>query len=402
MASRDLTAQELHQKSLERQIRGFHQVRLLAELPGRLAGSAAEREAAERVEIFLRDVGFDEVAHSAVASRPRPGHIQALHLGAGALACGLGGVGGLALAALTAFSFSRESRGLPGLLTGRLPARDSVSVAARAGNPRPRRRVVLSAALDAPQPDGLTRLVRAAARAGAPRLRPRAVSAALLAAAVVVTATSALGADGFLVGAACWGLAGGLSLLAVAGLTGSAAAPTPGARRAAGVAALLACGEQLHARLPEDTELWLVGAGAGAVGGRGLQSLLEAHPEWRADTTCFVHFEDAGGEALHYVRSEGTRERLVHPPMLVELARRVAESGAFGEVTPVDLERDTGGAVAARRQLHALTLASTPDPSAGDDRPETLDMAGVVRAADFGNAVVTALLRGDADPLPIV
>jgi hypothetical protein len=29
-------------------------------------------------------------------------------------------------------------------------------------------------------------------------------------------------------------------------------------------------------------------------------------------------------------------------------------------------------------------------------------MAGVVRAADFANAVVTALLRGDADPLPIV
>ncbi len=34
-----------------------------------------------------------------------------------------------------------------------------------------------------------------------------------------------------------------------------------------------------------------------------------------------------------------------------------------------------------------------------DDTPEDLDMSMVVRAADFGAAVILAALRGDADPI---
>lgn len=60
-------------KSLERQIRAFHWVRLLAELPGRLAGSPAEREAAERIGAWLSDVGIEEASQEAVRSRPALG-----------------------------------------------------------------------------------------------------------------------------------------------------------------------------------------------------------------------------------------------------------------------------------------------------------------------------------------
>ncbi|HEY5659007.1 MAG TPA: aminopeptidase, partial [Myxococcota bacterium] len=49
------------EKTLERQIRAFHWVRLLAELPGRVAGSPLEREAAERVESWMREIGLEEV-----------------------------------------------------------------------------------------------------------------------------------------------------------------------------------------------------------------------------------------------------------------------------------------------------------------------------------------------------
>jgi hypothetical protein len=95
------------EKSLERQIRAFHWVRLLAELPGRFAGSAGERDAAERVGIWLRDLGFGDVALPPVRSRPRVGTVLALHLGAAATACWLGGASGALLALLAAFSFRR-------------------------------------------------------------------------------------------------------------------------------------------------------------------------------------------------------------------------------------------------------------------------------------------------------
>ena len=35
-----------------------------------------------------------------------------------------------------------------------------------------------------------------------------------------------------------------------------------------------------------------------------MHALLEAHPEWRAETTAFVNFAWVGGGALHYARSE--------------------------------------------------------------------------------------------------
>ena len=47
---------EEREKSLERQMRAFHWVRLIAELPGRLAGSHAEREAAAQIAMGHADV----------------------------------------------------------------------------------------------------------------------------------------------------------------------------------------------------------------------------------------------------------------------------------------------------------------------------------------------------------
>ena len=52
------------EKSLERQLRAFHWVRVLAEIPGRLAGSESERAAALRVQEELREIGFEDVRHS--------------------------------------------------------------------------------------------------------------------------------------------------------------------------------------------------------------------------------------------------------------------------------------------------------------------------------------------------
>jgi hypothetical protein len=408
---------ESEEKTLDRQIRAFHWVRLLAELPGRAAGSALEREAAERVEAWMREIGFDEVERSPVPSRPSPGAVLALHLGLGALGCWIGGIPGLLLAGLALLSFQREQRrGVRGL-SALLGARDSLNVAARAGVARPRRRIVLTAHIDATRAGRIfsRRFVERFApyllrRAGAkPARGPFALPERLLWAAGLIAAASALGAEGWLFGLARLAVGGLLAFGVFAMLEWALAPFTPGANdNASGVAAMLTCAEQLLARLPSDAELWVVGTGAEEVGYCGMRALLDAHPDWRADQTCFVNFECVGGGSLHWLHSEGTLTRVTYPPTLTELARRLAHDGAFGEVTSVHLMAGTDGSVPAARELHTLTLVALEADGIPrnyhrvEDVAEALDMACVIRAADFAVAVAVAWLRGEADPLAIV
>jgi hypothetical protein len=178
------------------------------------------------------------------------------------------------------------------------------------------------------------------------------------------------------------------------------------------VAALLACAEQLHAQLRDDTELWLVAAGSGHAGARGLATLLDAHPEWQGERTLFVHFDRVGGGALHYLASEGVLARTGYPPRLRELARRLAEGGTFARVTPVDLAGATAARQLARRGCAVLALVALEqdgsprgqrDPAgAGGDVAQSLDLETTVRAADFAAAVIVAAWRGEADPLAVV
>ncbi len=168
---------------------------------------------------------------------------------------------------------------------------------------------------------------------------------------------------------------------------------------------MLTCAEQLLALLPSDVELWLVGTGAEEVGCCGMHALLAAHPDWRPEATYFVNFECVGGGALHWIRSEGTLGKTGYPPLLVELARRVAAGGGFGEVTPTDLLAGTDGHVPAGHGHPTLSLISLESNGVPrnyhrpDDLPEAIDLAMVVRAADFGAAVATSALRGDAGPI---
>jgi hypothetical protein len=406
------------EKSLERQIRAFHWVRMLAELPGRLAGSAAEREAAQRIEAWILELGIDEVGQLAVPSRPRLGWSLALHLGLGAMGCWLGGALGVLLTLLAAFSFWREMRGGPLLLSRWLPAPASVNVVGRAGSRTPTQRVVLSAHVDAAQAGWIfsERLVRLFASQvgrreesrGAPP-GPHALPYALLLAAAGLALAAWLGADGILVGALRFLVGASLAVGCVATLEWGGARPSPGANDdASGVAAMLTCAEQLLAQLPEDTELWVVGSGAEEVGCCGMRAFCEDHPDWSRDATYFVNFECTGGGALHYVRSEGTLERTSYPPLLLEIARRVAASGVFHTLTPTDLLAGSDGHVPARRGFPTLSLISLEENGVprnyhrSDDLPEALDMATVVRAADFAAAVTRAALRGEAGPIAIV
>jgi hypothetical protein len=399
------------EKSLEREIRAFHWIRLLAELSGRFAGTDQEGEAARRVESWLRELGFEEIEFTSVPSRPRPGWVWALHFALAAIGCAIGGIAGVLLAGAAALSFRREAAGGAPWLTRFLSARDSQNVVARVGSTHPRRRVVLTAPLDAaPATTWLGARLAAGARFG-PDRRPRGLAtlpARVLDASVLVTAAAALGADGVVALAARALIGTLLALGAFAAVRWACASASAGANDASGVAALLSAAEQLAAQLPPDVELWCAATGAGQTGARGMHALLEAHPEWRAETTAFVNFASVGGGALHYLYSEGELARTYYPTSLGELARRIAASGTYGSVSPAEVAFDTAGRLATLRSPHVISLVAL-EPNGlprgfrarGDD-PAQLDTELVIRAADFGCCVLSSYLRGDAEPLAYV
>jgi hypothetical protein len=86
----------------------------------------------------------------------------------------------------------------------------------------------------------------------------------------------------------------------------------------------------------------------------------------------------------------------------------VAASGVFGQVTPTDLPIGTDGREPARLGYPTLSMVSLEADGApshhrrADDLPEALEMAGVIRSADFAASVAWASLRGEAGPLAIL
>jgi hypothetical protein len=408
---------EEREKSLERQIRAFHWVRLLAELPGRLAGSREEQEAADRVEAWLREIGIEEVSSQPVRGRPRPSWVAGLHLGLGAVACALGGVLGVVVAGVAAYSFSRELRVRESLFSRWLPAARSLNVIGRVGSSSPSQRVVLCAQLDARQPGWIFSDYLAGwnarradpTSASRPARGPAAVAEVLLWSAAAAVVAGWLGASGFLLAAATMSVGIALAAGALVSIRHARALRTPGANdNASGVSAMLTATEQLLALLPQGVELWVIGSGAGGASCSGMQAFVDAHRSWSTDHTIFINFKCVGGGALHYIRREGPLGDTAYFSQLVELARRVSASGLFGEVTPVDWPEDTDGGVAARGGFLALSLISLEadglprNQRPASDLPASLDMATVIRAADFGAAVARAALRGESGPIAIL
>jgi hypothetical protein len=405
------------EKSLERQMRAFHWVRLLAELPGRLAGTSEEREAAERIEAWLREIGIEEVSSQPVRGRPRSAWVAGLHLGVGAVACAFGGALGVAIGGIAAYSFSRELRARESLFSRWLPSTNSLNVIGRAGSNAPTQRVVLCAELDARQPGWIFSEFLAnwnarrvdPAQASRPTRSPAAIAEILLWSAAAAVVARWLGASGFLLAAATMLLGVALAAGALVSLRQARAAHAPGANdNASGISAMLTAAEQLLALLPRGVELWVVGSGAGGTGCSGMRAFVDAHRDWSPEHTLFIHYKCVGGGALHYIDREGPLGDTAYVSQLVELARRVSASGLFGEVTPVDWPEDTEGGVAARAGFQALSLISLEadglprNQRQASDLPASLDMESVIRASDFGVAVARAALRGEAGPIAIL
>ena len=408
-----LTADNADAEASNREHRAREWIRALTELPDRFAGTPVERAAAERVGAWMRGLGARDVALEPAPSAPRAGFVLALHTGLALLGLWRGGFLGAVLAGVALWSFRSDLRFGHPRLARLLPSSDSVNVIGRVGAATPKRRVVLSAHIDSAQAgllfarvfaDRFATLAGERARADSPPPGPLAFAETLMIVAAVLAAAAWMGAHGFVF--AVVRLGAGLTLAAVCGFTlqWATAPPTPGANdNASAVAAMLTCADRLAPALLEDVELWLVGTGAEEVGCCGMHGFVERRSAWPKETTFYVNFECVGGGALHYIRSEGLLAKGYFPPMLNEIARQVAAGGAHGAVTPTDLLAATDGNVPAAYGYPTLSLISLEANGVPrnyhrrDDTVEGIDTATVVRAADFGAAVVTSALKGVGD-----
>jgi hypothetical protein len=227
-------------------------------------------------------------------------------------------------------------------------------------------------------------------------------------AAAAVAVAVWLGADAVLADGLRYGTAAVLGVGLVLSLQWGLGAASPGANdNASGVAAALSCAEQLLAQLPPGADLWVVGTGAEEVGLCGMQAFCADQAGHAPDAAYFVNFESVGGGELHWASAEGAIPT-AYPALLVELARRVASSGLFGRLAPAVLDVRTDGQVPAVRGWPTVTLIGLADDGLphrfhrSDDVAGAVDLDGVIRAGDFGAAVASAALRGEAGPIALL
>jgi hypothetical protein len=268
--------------------------------------------------------------------------------------------------------------------------------------------VVLSAHIDTAQAgwlfsptlaDLFSRSARGQQSARRPPPGPLALPRVLVLAAPVIAVVAWMGAHGFAFGVAKAVLDGGLLLMFALTLQWANSSATPGANdNASAVASMLTCAESLLPALPGDVELWLVGTGAEEVGCRGMHGFVESRLGWERASTFYINFECTGGGALHYIRSEGVLGKFEYPPRALELAQQTAAGERFGDITPTDLLAATDGHVPAHHGYPTLSMISLEANGVPrnyhrpNDTVDAIDLAMVVRAADFAVAVASKAL----------
>ena len=350
----------------ERERRVLDWITKLTDLPERAAGSSSEREAASRIASWMQEFGVADVRTEPVSSRPRSGFALALHAGVAVLGLLFGGFRAPLLGAAGGGVVPRRAaRARPLALAPAAGAGFLERGGLRAGRGAPAARVVLSAHIDAAQAGWLfarpladffaSRAAGAHGGRGAPPPGPNALPEVLL-----LRPRSSPSPPGSARAAPAGSRARGAR---------RRARSHGGAGPAVGHGALLArsqrqrLGRGGHAHLrraapraavrPTSRSGWSAPAPRRSAAA-ACTRCVESHPEWRSDRTFFVNFECVGGGALHWIRSEGTLGKTGYPPLLIELARRVAASGAFGEVTPTDLlaghRRPRAGRITATRR----------------------------------------------------
>lgn len=382
----------------------------LCSFEGRVAGSDAERRAANRFAQRLREIGRSaEVEPTYV--HPQAPLVHALHclLGfAGSLVASVEPAAGFALVLVAASSMYLDLNGRLYLLRTLFFRRASQNVVSPGPNPEAPARLLLIAHLDV-------------GRGGAifdPRNRHRARRL-----------TRALGFHPTRL--VFWSLAALLPLLGarMAGVESDAISalqlpstlillvavfllvdiqlsdPSPGANdNASGVALALDLAERFHRDSPRNLDVWVVLTGAQECGAEGMRSFVRSHRDLDPATTLVLALDTVGRGDVRFVTAEGPAVSFPMDRRMVELAAAIADADREGDAryraAPLRRATSSDAFGAAARGWRALALTCL-EPGAdlpeghhtAADTPDRLDRDSMSRAGDFAAELIGALDR---------
>ena len=168
-----------------------------------------------------------------------------------------------------------------------------------------------------------------------------------------------------------------------------------------GVAVMLALADRFSADPPAGLDLWFLANGCEEVGMTGQRHFLLNHAhELPVDRTFFLNVDNVGAGRLRYCTGEGMIKFYPYSPTLVHLARQVARTPPFQDVTPHAYRRAYFDAlVPAARGYEALSLIALdeedqiPNWHWPTDTLENVDVALVKKTADYSEAIVRRLDR---------
>lgn len=351
----------------------------LAAIPGRTAGTDAERRAALALARELRARGREARIETHWV-RPQWAPAAALHALAGVVGSLVSvdrPVLGLLIAAAALVSFLAEASGrarLLGLLLPRRATQNVVSPAPAGARPVT---LVITASYDAGRGglvyrDAVRRLAARLARAARGRAPgPMGWLALALAAVVAGAALRAGGAEGPVLGAVQ--LVPTIALILATALLVDAhvAAPSPGASDpASGAAVALALAQALDARPPRRLAVEVVLCGAGDGGAYGMRAHVRAARRTRrTEEVVVLHLGACGAGTPRWWVREGPLLALGYHPRLLELCAQVTREEAHLRAAPHVAHTFSGA--------HAARLARWPAVAVG-----CLDADGVAGPPD--------------------
>ena len=387
-------------------------IRELCSFEGRLAGTDAERRAANRLAERLAELGRRAEVEP-IYAHPQVGLIVALHclLGvAGSLLAVAEPAIGFALVLLAATSAYLDLNTRLYLLRLLFFRRVSQNVVSPPRRPGADKRLVLCAHYDAGRTGAIfaPRLVDLAGRLGARlpfSIAPLRLVFWSLAALLPLIGARMAGVESSWISVLQLFPTLILLVATFAAIEVELSPVAPGANdNASGVATVLSVADELRAAPPANLDVWVVLTGAGECLMEGMRAFLRRHRgELMDGTTFFVCIDAVGAGELRYATGEGLAVTYPLRSRLTELCQAVAE-GRRDRGRPAaiplthGLATDAFAAAARRYPATAITCLDPGVPIAAhvhtmDDTPDRVDPVAVERAHRFTIELIRVLDR---------
>jgi acetylornithine deacetylase/succinyl-diaminopimelate desuccinylase-like protein len=387
-------------------------IRELCSFEGRLAGTDAERRAANRLAERLREQGR-KVAVEPTYVHPQLGLVYALH-------CAVGFAGslvsvdvpalGFALVLLAATSMYLDMNARFYLLRRIFFRRASQNVIARGNDAYAPARLFITAHLDAARtgaaysPARMRLLGRIANRLPFVFSPPRLLfwSLALLIPLVGVR-MAGIDSDAISIAQLFPTLILLIGIFAFVDIELSDV--VPGANdNASGVAAAISLADELAAKAPENLDVWVVLTGGEECLMQGMRSFVRSHRKRLADRPAyFLNLDSVGGGRVRYTASEGLAVSFDMGQRMNELCEAIAEAGASrnGDRPQPLASGFASDAVPIRlARFEATTITTLPEGAIvaanhhlAEDRPDAVDSESVDRAHEFALELARQLDR---------